>query len=418
MFKVKKAVLLLWFISAVALIKAQDLVIPIAGTYGDDYIIVNYPDWHIEDGPVLVEDGVLMDHRCGTKTYDGHQGTDFVIRGFTQMDSLVDVLASADGEVIQVIDDLFDRETEGIISLGLGNYIGIYHPATDTYSYYAHLKKNSATVEIGEWVVAGQTIAHVGSSGNSTDPHLHYELWNPGILSDPTIDPWGTPCDLPANLWESSPTYDTSYAVWECGLVDYDSVDNFIPATWVPLKERFGQKESFSPDDSYFTFWALQYGLKIGDQTVIEWWDPDGELYASDTTTYLTQDWWFHYYNHAIPTPSLDKQGIWTIKYYYNGNEELIKSFSYGFADIESLINNQAVYYYPVNDNTIEIHLPKEGLFSNLTLYKITGEVLLQKEISRMEKVSVELPFDFSEELYLISVYNEENRYTFKVLFD
>ena len=228
---------------------AQALNIPIEGVYGEDYIIVNYPDWHLEDGPVLVEDGVLNDHMCGTKTYDGHQGTDFVIRGFTQMDSSVNVLAIEDGEVIHITEALFDRETDGIVELGLGNYVGIYHPTSNTYSYYAHLKQNSVIVEVGNLVTAGQIIAQVGSSGNSTDPHLHFELWNPGLLTDPTIDPWGTPCDLGSDLWASPPAYDTSYAPWDCGFVNYDSVENFIPSTWYSLKERLDPKLNFTTED-------------------------------------------------------------------------------------------------------------------------------------------------------------------------
>ena len=219
-------------------LKAQELTIPIEGTYGIDYIIVNYPDWHFDDGPVLVEDGILRDHMCGSKTYDGHQGTDFVIRGFTQMDSSVNIVAVEDGEIIHVTEDLFDRETDGIEEYGLGNYVGIYHASSNTYSYYAHLKTNSVIVEVGEPVVAGQIIAEVGSSGNSTDPHLHFELWNPGVLTDPSIDPWGIPCDSGSTLWESTPIYDTTYAVWECGFVNYDSVANFVPSTWYSLKER------------------------------------------------------------------------------------------------------------------------------------------------------------------------------------
>ena len=72
MAKIRFEILIL--LSALCLIlkvHSQDLLIPIAGVYVKDYIIVNYPDWHITAGPVLVEDGLLNDFHCGSKTYDG-----------------------------------------------------------------------------------------------------------------------------------------------------------------------------------------------------------------------------------------------------------------------------------------------------------------------------------------------------------
>lgn len=350
-------IFLLTFLANTAI--SQDLIIPIEGTYGIDYIIVNYPDWHIDDGPVLVEDGILRDHLCGSKTYDGHQGTDFVISGFPQMDLGVNVLAIESGEIIHVTEDLFDRETDGIIEYGLGNYVGIYHPVSNTYSYYAHLKTNSVIVEVGNLVIAGQIIAQVGSSGNSTDPHLHFELWNPGELTDPTIDPWGIPCDSGSSLWNSPPTYDTSYTMWDYGFVNYDSVKNFIPSTWYSFKKRLDPKTNFTTEDPFFTFWALQYGLKIGDQTKIEWFDPNGDLYSTTTTTYTTQDWWFHYYNNSIPRPPLSKQGIWEVRYYYNDSLVVDKSVNYGNLNIdENSLDARNPYCHFINEQTLSISLP------------------------------------------------------------
>jgi hypothetical protein len=398
--------------------KAQDLVMPIEGTYGVDYIIVNYPDWHFDDGPVLLEDGYLRDHKCGSKTYDGHQGTDFVIRGFTQMDSSVKVLAIEDGEIIHVTEDLYDRETDGIVEYGLGNYVGIYHPGSNTYSYYAHLKTSSVIVEMGDFVSAGQIIAEVGSSGNSTDPHLHFELWNPGLLTDPTIDPWGTPCDSGSTLWESPPIYDTTYAVWECGFVNYDSVENFIPSTWYPLKERLDLKTDFTSDDPFFTFWALQYGLKMGDETKIEWYEPNGDLYFAESTNYLTQDWWFHYYNHSITTPPLSKQGIWNLRYYYNDSLQIDKSFSYGHLSVEKAQSEaQSPIYTKLDARTLLITFDDALEYDQVCIYSLSGQLLLQENLSGSGVYKVELPDSVEAGVYVVAVSNDEARYVEKVLF-
>lgn len=393
-------------------IKAQDLVLPIEGVYGVDYIIVNYPDWHLTDGPVLVEDGFLNDFQCGTKTYDGHQGTDFVIRGFAQMDSSVNVLAVADGLIIHVTEDLFDRETDGIVADGLGNYVGIYHASSDTYTYYAHLKTNSVPVAEGDFVTAGQIIGQVGSSGNSTDPHLHFEMWNPGVLTDPTIDPWGTPCAEGSNLWADPPAYDTTYAVWEHGFVNYDTVDNFIPSTWLPLKERMDLRTAFTTDDDFFTFWALQYGLKMGDQTSIEWIDPTGAIYATETTDYTTQDWWFHYYNHSISRHPLILQGVWTVNYYYNDSLVLVQPVSYG--NVSVFENDQAsneLICIQLDTYTYRITFAEKDENTQIMLYSLNGQMVLNEKCTEAIVYELHLPSNLPSGMYLIQVIQNNKHY-------
>ena len=56
-----------------------------------------------------------------------------------------------------------------------GNYVMIDHGKNE-YSLYAHLQPGSVGVHIGDQVKAGDVIGKLGSSGNSTEPHLHFQI--------------------------------------------------------------------------------------------------------------------------------------------------------------------------------------------------------------------------------------------------
>lgn len=57
----------------------------------------------------------------------------------------------------------------------LGNHV-ILDLGDGTFAAYAHLKQGSVTVAAGDTVRAGQRIADCGNTGNSTEPHLHFQL--------------------------------------------------------------------------------------------------------------------------------------------------------------------------------------------------------------------------------------------------
>lgn len=55
-----------------------------------------------------------------------------------------------------------------------GNYMRVNHPSTNEETLYAHLK--DFVHHAGDKVSRGEIIAHVGSTGNSSGPHLHFEI--------------------------------------------------------------------------------------------------------------------------------------------------------------------------------------------------------------------------------------------------
>ncbi len=52
----------------------------------------------------------------------------------------------------------------------------ILRHAGGEFSHYAHLKQGSVRVKAGETVKRGQAIAQLGQTGNTTEPHLHFQL--------------------------------------------------------------------------------------------------------------------------------------------------------------------------------------------------------------------------------------------------
>ncbi len=67
-------------------------------------------------------------------------------------------------------------------SAGYGNLIVLDH-GSGWRTYYAHLK--AVEVSCGDWVPRGAIIGQLGSTGNSTGPHLHFEILRYGVAVNP-----------------------------------------------------------------------------------------------------------------------------------------------------------------------------------------------------------------------------------------
>lgn len=68
----------------------------------------------------------------------------------------------------------FLRSLLGVRAL-YGNHVIVEHD-NGTFAAYAHLRQGSIAVREGDWVIAGDKIAEVGNTGNSSVPHLHVHL--------------------------------------------------------------------------------------------------------------------------------------------------------------------------------------------------------------------------------------------------
>lgn len=104
----------------------------------------------------------------------GHNGVDFAVPVGTPV-------MAADGG--RVVGSSFDGS-------GYGELVKIGHEWGT--SYYAHLSEQQ--VRVGDEVTAGQVIGLSGNTGNSTGPHLHFEIRPDGVGRgngyNGAVDPW------------------------------------------------------------------------------------------------------------------------------------------------------------------------------------------------------------------------------------
>ncbi|OOG47781.1 hypothetical protein B0E50_10010 [Rhodanobacter sp. C01] len=115
---------------------------------------------------------------AGVADYRQSQLTDWI--GFG-----TDVLAVADGIVLGARDGEADHkplapqpEPSSLTANGLyGNYV-VLQIAPNRFVHYAHLQRGSVTVKPGDKVHRGDVLGHVGQSGMSGGPHLHFQVSN------------------------------------------------------------------------------------------------------------------------------------------------------------------------------------------------------------------------------------------------
>ncbi len=258
----------------------------------------------------------LLDWNCGARTYDtaagyNHAGIDIFTWpfGWYKMDNnQAEIVAAAPGIIINKFDGNFDRScaTAG------GNWNAVYvRHADNSVAWYGHMKKNSLTAKaIGDTVVAGEYLGIIGSSGNSSGPHLHFELYNAaGALQDPYQ---GTCNSLNNFTWWASqrPYNDTKVNA----LMTHSAPPQF-PAC--PTQEQPNIKNTFLPGSTLLTAIYLRDQL-VGQQAQLSLIQPNGATWQSwnfNSANNYTASYW--YWNWTLPPTA--QLGAWTFRVTYNG---------------------------------------------------------------------------------------------------
>ena len=306
------------------------------------YCISNYVD---EDNSAAI-----LDYNCGTRTYNGHQGTDIVSWPFPWQKmalNIVQIIAAAPGTIIAKYDG--NPDTSCAFCTSACNWNAVYVMQSDgSVAWYGHMKTNSLTTKaIGQPVALGEFLGVVGSSGNSTTPHLHFQVYTDNTYSQ-LVDPWAGTCNFmngTTSWWASQQPY-------------YISTLNKI-MTHSPPPEMPGCKSGEAVNgrinfiDGETVYLASYYrDQQSGQQAIHTIYKPDNSVYftfSQSFTDYYVASWWYYIVNLPNPAPT----GMWRYEVAYNGQTTLSTYFGvnetgYTFTgngnwDIATNWNNNAI---------------------------------------------------------------------------
>lgn len=268
----------------------------------------------------------LGDYHCDERTYDGHFGTDIFTWPFPWYqyeNDYCEIIAGEPGVIIEKDDGFDDDHCE---CFGSWNAVYVQHE-DGSVAWYGHMKKGSLTSkEVGDAVEEGEFLGVVASSGCSTGPHLHLEVYDgEGNL----IDPYGGDCNElnDVSWWEDQP--ENREPTINTILTHDDVPDHGCPQI---NEDPHIQNEFFPGDVIYTAFYfhdALSgtegfYRLRMPDGTI---WNDWSNVHG---TTY-NASWW--YWSWELPEDG--PFGIWTLEADYNGTT-VSHEFTYGvYANID-----------------------------------------------------------------------------------
>jgi hypothetical protein len=295
--------------------------------YNDNgyYGISNYVDEN------LAYPNLLRDYNCGTRTYDqasgyNHAGTDIFTWPYqwSKMNrNIVQVIACAPGTIIGKSDGNFDQNCAFCSGACNWNAVYVMH-ADGSVAWYGHLKSGSLTSKaIGQTVATGEYLGVVGSSGNSTGPHLHLEVYTNSSYTQ-LVDPWNGSCNSMnpgVSWWANQEPY---YVPTLIKTMTHGAAPQAGGSC--PNQEVSNEKINFMPGETIYlsSYYRDQQNGQSSSHAVYR---PDGSLYTSWTqnfTTWYSASWW--YYTLTLPNPA--PAGNWKYEITYNGTQKASTFFT------------------------------------------------------------------------------------------
>ncbi len=362
--------------------------------FTDVWAISNYVD-HDKNFP-----NKTQDYNCGTRTYDttsgyNHQGTDMYTWPFTWYQfqhNIGEVIAAAPGTIIYK----HDGEPDMSCSFNNNKWNAIYIRHSDqSIAWYGHLKKGSLTSKnVGQTVSEGEFLGIVGSSGNSTGPHLHFEVYD---KDEQLIDPYSGNCSSATSWWKTQPDY---YEPAINAIFLHNAPPDFKNC---PIPDIPNIAEKFKPNTTVLT--ATYYKDQISGTTAnYRLLKPNGTVYSTwskqFSDTWSSSYWYWTWDN-------LSEIGIWTFESSYQGQTET-KTFE--------LTNSLAVNDYRLSKissvpNPFEDQLKLVGFHLNPNDYKISIYNQLGQKVFVRNTFSEDLNLGFlTKGMYFLKITNKADQ--------
>jgi hypothetical protein len=311
----------------------------------------------------------LLDYNCGTRTYDqnsgyNHKGTDIFTWPFywdKMNNNKVQVIAAAPGTILGKDDGNYDQNCAFCTSTCNWNAVYILH-ADGSVAWYGHMKSGTLTNKtVGQSIAEGEYLGVVGSSGNSTGPHLHLEVYTNTSYTQ-LVDPWAGPCNsLNGNTswWASQQPY---YVPTLSKVMTGSAVPVF---TQCNTGESMNQKINFVPGQVIYLSSYYRDQL-AGTQAIHSLYMPDGSLYLSWNANmdvyYSASYWWF-----SRTLPANAQQGIWRYEVVYNGNDKLSANFVVGDGAVTICPNNDNILTANISGSNFQWQVDAGAGFTNIS---------------------------------------------------
>jgi hypothetical protein len=154
---------------------------------GPHRFVTNPTNGSLDPSEQFAIDWIKIDEHGKAFRGDGKKSEDWLCYG-------VDILAVADGTVVEATRDLPDQPP-GVAPSNItvpeiaGNHV-ILDLGEGRYAMYAHLAPHRVTVHVGDDVRAGDKLGLLGNSGNTTGPHLHFQISDRPSTLDTTSLPF------------------------------------------------------------------------------------------------------------------------------------------------------------------------------------------------------------------------------------
>jgi Peptidase family M23 len=223
------------------------------------------------------------DYRCGTRSYEAHNGTDFRLPSMKSQRAGVDVIAAATGRVARVRDGIpegvfLKSGREAVKDMECGNGVVIEHPGR-WETQYCHMAKGSIRVKPGDMVSVGQRLGQIGLSGLTEYPHLHFAVRHESQIVDPFA--YGAPdnsCNGGKSLWDPSIQDQLAYRDREVLNAGFSNG----AVTMEAIESGEADQEPSSRDAPALVVYIRAIGLKTGDIQKLVLQSPSGQVIADN----------------------------------------------------------------------------------------------------------------------------------------